>query len=83
MKDFMRVLLLWRHNFEAAHRNGKAAFGDRYMLIRHEDLIFDTEATLFRIYDRMGEALEEAGYRAIPQQWRQPDVDDDVNCMSA
>jgi hypothetical protein len=50
LADFMRILLLWKDCFETTHRDGLACFGDRYLLVRHEDLMADPESTIERIY---------------------------------
>jgi hypothetical protein len=52
-RDFERILVLWRHNFEETIR-GAAAFGDRYLLCRHEDLLADPGATIDRLYAFIG-----------------------------
>lgn len=38
LRDFERVLLVWRHLFRRTHEDGRTLFGDRYRLVRHEDL---------------------------------------------
>jgi Sulfotransferase family len=52
--DLMRLLLLWAHNFQVTHRDGARLFGDRYLLVRHEDLLFRTDATITDLYRRIG-----------------------------
>ena len=35
--DILRVLLVWKVTFEEARREGLRCFGDRYLLLRHEE----------------------------------------------
>jgi hypothetical protein len=48
--DFERILLIWKYTFEHTRRSGIEAFGDKYMLLRHEDLCSDPVNQLMRIY---------------------------------
>ena len=48
--DYLRVLLVWQYVFRETHRAAKALFADRYFLLRHEDLTWDPERTLERLY---------------------------------
>jgi hypothetical protein len=45
-----RVLLVWRLTFEAPRVEGRRLFGDRYVLLRNEDLRSNPAAALSRIY---------------------------------
>jgi hypothetical protein len=36
------------------HRDGARLFGDRYVLVRHEDLLFRTDAIITDLYRRIG-----------------------------
>lgn len=49
-----RVLLVWKHTFESTRRAGRELFGDRYLLLRNEDLRADTAGEISRIYDTAG-----------------------------
>jgi Sulfotransferase family len=55
--DVMRPLAVWRAAFEATEGDGRRAFGDRYVLMRLEDLSLDPERELWRIYERLERAL--------------------------
>jgi hypothetical protein len=57
--DLGRVLMAWRYVFESTHRLGRSAFGDRYVLLRHEDLANHPERTLAALYDAVGAPLPE------------------------
>jgi hypothetical protein len=48
--DFLRVLLVWKLTFEDARRDGRALFGDRYLLLRHEDLVAGPAGVLGEVY---------------------------------
>src|SRR5919108_4301941 len=49
--DYMRVLLVWKATFVATRSAGQTELGDRYLLLRHEDLGDDPVTTLTRLYD--------------------------------
>ena len=55
--DVMRPLAVWRAAFEATHAGGQRAFGDRYALVRLEDLSADPERELRRVYDLLDRPL--------------------------
>jgi hypothetical protein len=57
--DFLRPLLVWKSAFETMNGDGPRLFGDRYALIRLEDLRTDPHDTLERIYALTGRALPE------------------------
>ncbi len=48
--NFERILLVWKHTFESTRHAGGELFGDRYVLLRNEDLRADPAATIARIY---------------------------------
>lgn len=50
LPDFIRPLLVWRVGFETTHGDGRRLFGDRYALLRLEDLRADPHRELERIY---------------------------------
>jgi len=52
--DFLRPLLVWHAAFESAHRDGARAFGDRYALVRLEDLRSDPQGGFERMYGLAG-----------------------------
>jgi hypothetical protein len=52
--DHVRILLVWRHTFEATRRDGERLFGGRYLLVRNEDLRADPEAALAPVYATLG-----------------------------
>ena len=55
--DVIRPLAVWRSAFEATHAEGRTHFGDRYALVRLEDVSLDPERELWRIYDRLERPL--------------------------
>lgn len=55
--DVMRPLAVWRAAFEATDSAGRRAFGDRYLLLRLEDLSLDPERELWRVYERLEREL--------------------------
>ncbi len=69
--DFMRPLLVWLAAFEGTHAEGQALFGERYVLLRIEDLRTDPAAALGRIYAALGRSLP-----AGVSDWAQAGVPD-------
>lgn len=57
--DFLRPLVVWKAAFETSDGDGRRLFGDRYALVRLEDLREDPGAELERIYRLTGRALPE------------------------
>jgi hypothetical protein len=57
--DFLRPLLVWKSALETADGDGRRRFGDRYALVRLEDLRAEPEATLERIYSVTGRVAPE------------------------
>jgi Sulfotransferase family len=49
-----RILLVWRHTFESTWREGRLLFGDRYVLLRNEELRADPVAAIARVYEAAG-----------------------------
>lgn len=82
--NVLRVLLVWRLTFERTLRQGRELFGDRYLLIRNEDLRSDPAAALSSIYGVLGREMPdevaawarekvrepEPVYAADDQRWR-------------
>ena len=58
--DFLRPLLVWRAAFEATDGEGARLFGDRYALVRLEDVRADPRRQFERIYGLAGRELPEA-----------------------
>ena len=52
--DFMRPLVVWKAAWDGLRSDGRRLFGERYVLIRLEDLRVDPEGELHRIYDAIG-----------------------------
>ncbi len=55
-----RVLLVWRHTFESTFRAASELFGDRYVLLRNEDLRADPAAALVSIYEALERPVPDA-----------------------
>ncbi len=49
--NFERILLVWKHTFLSTWRDGRALFGDRYVLLRNEELRADPVAAIARVYE--------------------------------
>lgn len=52
--NVIRILLVWKHTFEATREAGRRLFGERYLLLRNEDLRADTAGEIARIYATAG-----------------------------
>lgn len=52
--DLERLFLLWGFNFRNTHRTGRQLFGDRYWLLRHEDLASNPRETVRRLFTWLG-----------------------------
>lgn len=57
LPDFVRPLIVWKAAFEAMNADGPRLFGDRYALVRLEDLGADPDHELRRIYELTGGPL--------------------------
>jgi hypothetical protein len=55
--DFLRPLLVWKSAFETTAGDGERLFGDRYALIRLEDLRAHPRLILERVYSLLGRPL--------------------------
>jgi hypothetical protein len=55
--NVLRVLLVWRLTFERTLRDGRERFGERYRLVRNEDLRSDPAAALAGVYSVLGREL--------------------------
>ena len=55
--DFLRPLLVWKSAIETMSGDGPRQFGDRYALVRLEDLRADPGRELGRIYELIGRPL--------------------------
>ena len=67
--DFMRPLIVWKAAWESLREAGRRLFGERYVLVRLEDLRLDPEGELFRVYDAIGRGTPD-GVR----QWAEHNV---------
>ena len=54
--DFMRPLVVWNAVWNGLRKDGQRLFGDRYVMVRLEDLRVDPEGEIHRIYDAIGRA---------------------------
>jgi len=53
----VRVLLVWRASFERTRRDGLSLFGERYVLVRNEDLRADPAGAIGSVYAALGRAV--------------------------
>ena len=44
------ILLVWKHTFESTYRDGRRLFGERYVLLRNEELRADPVGAISRVY---------------------------------
>lgn len=52
--NFMRILLVWKHTFESTYREGRLLFGERYVMLRNEELRADPVGALSKVYRAAG-----------------------------
>lgn len=52
--NFMRILLVWKHTFESTYDDGRRLFGDRYVMLRNEELRADPVGAISRVYRAAG-----------------------------
>jgi hypothetical protein len=55
--NVLRVLLVWRETFERCRAEAREWFGERYLVIRNEDLRARPRETLARLYELLGRSL--------------------------
>jgi hypothetical protein len=81
----MRVLMVWRETLAAAREDGRREFGDRYVLLRNEDLRADPAGALASVYGALGREVPgevaawaaahvrevEEPYAAADPRWRE------------
>ena len=58
--NFERILMVWRHTFESTYRDGRRLFGNRYVLLRNEELRADPVAAIARVYEATGRPTSSA-----------------------
>jgi hypothetical protein len=54
LTDVEHILRVWKLSFESAYEDGRRLFGDRYLLLRNEDLREGTEGALESVYAVLG-----------------------------
>jgi hypothetical protein len=52
--NVMRILLVWKHTFENTYADGRRLFGDRYVLLRNEELRGDPIGAISHVYRAAG-----------------------------
>jgi len=71
--DLARVLLVWRDNFVATRRDAERRFGDRYLLLRNEDLRSNPADALEGVYSVLGRELPEPVAAWARENVREPE----------
>jgi hypothetical protein len=72
--NVLRVLLVWRESFERTWLEGRKWFGERYVLIRNEDLRQNPLPTLERLYATLGRELPPAVAEWAAANVREPEA---------
>ncbi len=70
--DVERVLRVWRALFRRTHDDGRALFGERYLLVRHEDLAADPASVLGAVYRRLDREPPAGAVRWAAEHVRAP-----------
>lgn len=84
--DFLRILLVWKYKFETTYRQATEAFGDNYLLLRHEDLLARPEETIRGLYRFLDVAPSQAVLDWAAASLRKPSLPyahDDRNWQAA
>jgi hypothetical protein len=55
--DYMRVLAVWKATFAATRGAGMATLGERYLMLRHEELGAEPVTTMGRVYRFIGRPI--------------------------
>ena len=72
--NVLRVLLVWRLTFERTLRDGRRLFGDRYLLVRNEDLRSDpARGPRPRLRRRSAASCPRASRRGRREKVREPE----------
>ncbi len=71
--NVLRVLLVWRLTFERTLLDGRGLFGDRYALVRNEDLRSDPAQALGRVYGVLGRELPAGVAAWADEKVREPE----------
>ncbi len=71
--NVLRVLLVWRECFETTWNEARRHLGERYLLLRNEDMRTSPGATLGRIYSQLGRPLPSEVVRWAEQNVRKPE----------
>jgi len=48
--NFQRILIVWKHTFESTYREGRLLFGERYVMVRNEELRADPVGAISKVY---------------------------------
>ena len=71
--NVLRVLLVWRECFETTWSEARRHLGERYLLLRNEDMRTNPEGTLGRIYSQLGRPLPREVVRWAQENVREPE----------
>jgi hypothetical protein len=55
--DFLRVLMVWKLSFERTRADGMRLFGDRYLMLRNEDLRASPQVALASLYGTLAREM--------------------------
>ncbi len=70
--DFMRVLIVWQHTFKNTYHAAKKLYGDRFFLLRHEDLLNSPRETIEKLYAHMERGVPEELMEWAEKNLRKP-----------
>ena len=72
--NFLRILLVWKHTFESTFNDGQRIFGDRYVMLRNEELRADPVGGISRVYRAAGRPTPPAVAEWARGKVRAPEV---------
>jgi len=76
-KDFERILIIWKYKVMQTHLEGARLFGKNYSIIHHEDLLFESEKTIRKLYSLFSKNLPQAVL-----DWGAKNIRPQMNCYS-
>jgi hypothetical protein len=79
VEDFLRILLIWKYNFEVTHLLGRDSFGNNYMILQHEELLKSPVETVKKLFDFMEEYPEQRVIDFATQNVRRPSAPYEVH----
>ncbi len=72
--NFLRILIVWKHTLESTFGDGRHLFGDRYVMLRNEELRADPVGAIAKVYRAAGRPTPPAVAEWARGKVRPPEV---------